>query len=226
MTSPSDAPGVPAPLPIAPEQGERMGLVEAVARYALGERMISLDPARAALDPGGAVRVVEGDLTIDGNLCLDWDYWQTLGLVVTGDLQVNGAIVNAEMESGPFLFVGGRTRAGAIIAGGAEFLFEGDVQADDIVLGHYNDGVLTFGAALRAPAVVTMDHHLEIRGRLEGRRFDTLFGGDPWSAVFDMAPDMLEAFDDNAFRSLDRVLIPQVMAGRPVVRDDLRQPVG
>ncbi len=169
--------------------GRRFKPAEANQQFKLTERMTYFDEKEKA-----RVRVIEGDLTIDGDLLLDWEErFSSQGLVVTGDLTVTGAIVNANMNGGPFLLVGGKTRAHAIVGGGSQFIFEGDVHTDDIVLGHYNDGSMLFKANLKAPLVVRMDHAMDVMGKLDGRWSE----GESWAEILDMRHPELAGMDEN-----------------------------
>ncbi|SDU15749.1 hypothetical protein SAMN05216210_2109 [Halopseudomonas salegens] len=171
---------------------------------------------------GAQIRVIEGDLSIDGNLLLDWDEkWGSDGLIVTGNLTVSGSIINASGDSGPFLLVGGQSSAHAIVGGGAELVFEGDAEVADIVIGHYNDGILEFGSNLTAPAVVTMDHYLVIDGELDGRWFDVFDRDDKWSAFLDMRRAEFAIMEEDEWRGLDDALFPVLKAGHSVLRPDL-----
>ena len=58
-----------------------------------------------------------------------------IGLIVTGRLTVDGAVINANLNGGPFLVVLGETHARAMFAGGAEFRFDRLASFDDAVVG-------------------------------------------------------------------------------------------
>ena len=84
------------------------------------------------------VLVCEGDWTLAETLRLDWtpDWcsrtWLTrlgideavdadgiAGMLVLGDLVIDGALINADIDSGPFLVVQGNLTARAVASGGA-----------------------------------------------------------------------------------------------------------
>lgn len=126
------------------------------------------------------ILVYEGDAYIDGNLNLDWEmgwvdddldwrkslniqgessgHFGVVGLVVTGNLEVNGLIANVNSNEGPFLYVGGDVKAQSVIGGGAYIRIAGDVTATEAVFGHYNDGSLKIGGKVKAPVVISDDH--------------------------------------------------------------------
>jgi hypothetical protein len=86
------------------------------------------------------------------------------GLVVDGDLHLEGALINTSMESGAFLLVRGALRARNVSGGGAEIVIQGPALVDDAVIGHYNDGILNFECGLRTPLCINEDHALSITG--------------------------------------------------------------
>ncbi|MGY0504992.1 hypothetical protein [Luteimonas sp. e5] len=219
---------VPASTPAAmpPTQWSVPGVLvpqaEAITRFDLKSRLQTYRSPYFRPDERVKIRHVAGDLHLDGPLLLDWDgNLDAHGLVVDGDLIVDGPIVNANMDGGPFLLVGGTTRASAIVGGGAELAFEGDADVDEIVIGHYNGGILVFGKALTTPAVVNMDHHLDVRGPLHGRWFDVFSGDDEWSTFLDMTLPGMENMLEDAWQGLDEALIPRLLQRQRVLRTDL-----
>ncbi len=152
--------------------------------YGVGVREVS---------PNHRVEVIEGDLHVAGDLLLDelaarlrvekirarsaGDRIATtlsgsVGLVVTGNLHVDGAIINASLDEGPFLLVLGETRARALYAGGAEIRFEKRAHFEDAVIGVYNDGILRFIDGLDAPMLLNFDHDTVVRGAVQPPFFD------------------------------------------------------
>ncbi len=109
---------------------------------------------------------IEGDLKLDFDA--PWVASQRLsGLVCLGDLTVDGDIFNETLSFGPLLFVKGNLKVKNLVKAGAPVLVLQDVEADLIVLGHYNDGVLRVGGDLRADAYMLMDHDGYVRGKIE-----------------------------------------------------------
>lgn len=109
---------------------------------------------------------------LKGDLKLDFDApWvaskRLSGLVCLGDLTVEGDIFNETLSFGPLFFVKGNLKVKNLVKAGAPVLVLGDVEADLIVLGHYNDGVLRIGGNLRANAYMLMDHDGYVRGKIE-----------------------------------------------------------
>lgn len=201
--------------------GTRISPSEANQRYALSRRLVTYDHDYH-IRRNAQFRLVEGDLQIDGNLVMDWEQSDINGLIVTGNLSVSGSILNDNMDGGPFLLVLGETRAHAIVAGGAEMHFQGRSWISDMVLGYYNHGALVFVGDLVAPAVVNMDHNLDIRGKFHGRKFDMFGGGHRWSEVLGLPQKQLEQMEANEWKGISSVLIPVLKAGQPVLRNDLK----
>ena len=118
----------------------------------------------------GFVRVYEGNLNIEGNLDLDY-YTRTgwfgsedgmaIGMLVTGHLTVKGTIGNYEGDYGPFLIVGGNVKAKNLIGGGSEIIIDGNAEIENVVLGHYNHGVLNIGQ-VTARVLICSDHAMSI----------------------------------------------------------------
>ncbi|MGP9825256.1 hypothetical protein ACT048_12300 [Ectopseudomonas khazarica] len=210
-----------SPLSKWSSSGTRILQAEAIERFNLNHRLERYGSQYSQSENNTKIHIIEGDLRIDDNLLLDWEAFDSHGLVVTGNLTVTGSIINANSNGGPFLLVAGQTRAHAIIGGGAELVFEGNAQVADIVIGHYNDGILTFQADLTVPVVVTMDHYLYIRGNLDGRWFDVFNDGDEWSSFLDMQQPKMAIMNEDDWIGLNDVLIPLVKAGRSVLRADL-----
>lgn len=216
------AAAAPSPLATWSVRGEHVAQADAIGRFDLARRLMSYGSQYFRPREGEQIRVVDGDLTIAGNLMLDWDAgWDAHGLIVTGDLLVDGAIINANMNGGPFLLVVGKTQAFAVVGGGAELVFEGDAVVEDIVIGHYNDGILMFRKNLTTPVVVTVDHHLEILGSLDGRWFDVFDGDDQWSDFLAVDQPALAGMNDDEWAGLDQGVIPTLAARRSVLRSDL-----
>jgi hypothetical protein len=213
---------VAAPMDGWSNQGVEIGLSAAIEEYDLAKKLMSISSSDSRSPSPAKVRVVEGDLVIDGPLVCDWDKGHAVaGLIVTGALIVSGPIINENRNGGPFLLVEGNTRARAIVGGGAELVFVGDAVVDEIVVGEYNDGILRFLGSLKTPVAVTNDHHFEISDGLEGRWLDTFDEGHLWSSVLHSGIRVPK--DDEGAEDFDITyeLIPRLVAGAPVLRSDL-----
>jgi len=146
---------------------------------------------------------VAGDLNVAGDLALDWDAppWnegKRCGLVVEGNLDVEGRLTNFNMNGGPVLVVLGSVRADDAVQGGASWLIRDDFEVTKTFLGYYNDGHVYVGGDLTASAVINMDHSMDVTGRINGTFVDLenghaflvndlLIDGDPDEVDWDLA---------------------------------------
>jgi hypothetical protein len=214
-------------MPVAPvtgwsNQGAELKLGDARKRFGIIEKLDSVTSRYSAISPEAKVRVIEGDLIVDGPLLCDWNQGHAAaGLVITGSLTVRGPIINSNVNDGPFLLVVEQTRAHAIIGGGAEFMFLGEAVVDEIVVGEYNDGILRFGSSLTVPVAITNDHHFEVAGGVRGRWLDPFNEGHSWAAV--LHPDLHVNEDGEGTEEFDVMvaLVPRLLAGVSVLRSDL-----
>ncbi|MEN8905693.1 MAG: hypothetical protein ABF289_07030, partial [Clostridiales bacterium] len=107
----------------------------------------------------------EDDTIIDGNMLLDYDRnGEWTGIIVNGNLEVNGCIKNYEASYGPFLFLTGNLKAKSIIAGGSDIIIKGNVILDDVMLGYNNHGKIRVNGDVRAKIVISENHNMEILG--------------------------------------------------------------
>ncbi len=114
------------------------------------------------------VLVCNGDTVFPHDLWLD--YRQGLltlaseaeapfvGLLVRGDLTIEGCLHNFEDDHGPLLLVTGDLRAHSVATGGSQMCVLGELSAD-VVIGVYNHGSLEAKGALRA-RVIASEHRV------------------------------------------------------------------
>lgn len=127
--------------------------------------------------------VIDGDLQINGDLQLDYsdNTWASdsvawrkqlniaddenlkhsysiRGVIVTGNLTVNGSIKNIDMSSGVFLLVMGNVTAHNLVSGGTYMQINGNATIRDYAYGHYNDGSININGDLNAPIFISEDH--------------------------------------------------------------------
>jgi len=123
------------------------------------------------------VAVVRGGRVVDG-LPLDFnelDRWLgcegraavLCGLVVDGDLEVDGSVLNREMDFGPFLLVTGKLTAGNMGCGGSRVLVGGDLEIEHGLFGFYNHGAIQIEGDARVPVVLSEEHLIRFAGALE-----------------------------------------------------------
>ena len=167
-----------------------------------------------------ATVLVAGPLHVSGDLLVDWskDFDAAVGLIVEGDLTVDGAIVNTNLNDGPFLLVTGTTNARTLYAGGAEFRFEGESTFSDAVIGCYNDGYARFAGDLHAPVVIAEDHAFDFWGAAPPY-FDPFNGEGDISDWSFLGPDVCPDADrsDPSAIDVERDLLPLVLSGQRIV---------
>lgn len=158
--------------------------------YKLIEEKIALDPDKNSYplsfsepvrfqlqdNAKGKVLVLPNNCVLTGLLVLDWqESWvqhnQVMAICCLGDLIVNGDIVNRTLEGGPLLFVGGNLRVDNLVKAGAPAVVLGDVEADGLVIGEYNDGTMRIGGDLTAQAYLLLDHDGFVRGHTNALQF-------------------------------------------------------
>jgi hypothetical protein len=105
---------------------------------------------------------IEGDLSLK---TLDLDKLGEVcdGLVVNGNLTVEGGIYNLEGDYGPALVVSGNVLADCLICGGSEICLHGDTQIYGFIVAHYNHGMLL---VIKTKALVGINngHFFDVRG--------------------------------------------------------------
>ncbi|MFN8061344.1 MAG: hypothetical protein U0Q12_19440 [Vicinamibacterales bacterium] len=208
---------------------------EAIVEFRLRDRFERYGAGRRQPGAATVVDVVEGDLRVAGNLLVDaagprggatdlraGDRSATtapnaVGLIVTGALIVDGAIVNANVNSGPFLLVLGPTRARAMFAGGAELRFEGTATFDDAVVGCYNDGRVSFAGSVEAPMVVSEDHDFAISGARRPPYVDYFNGEGNLDQLLGWLDPELRVTDVSALDAVEH-LLPRIRRGQRVLR--------
>ncbi|PTL83318.1 WGR domain-containing protein [Vitiosangium sp. GDMCC 1.1324] len=125
------------------------------------------------------VLVLTGDVVVPHNLWLDYrsgllaladeDDPPFVGLIVRGNLTIEGCLLNYENDFGPFLQVHGNLTALGIATGGSLMRVDGDVTTGDMV-GVYNHGCFAAGGNLLARTIAT-EHTISAGGQLDAHRY-------------------------------------------------------
>jgi len=215
-----------------------LGEAEAIARFDLRKRLDTYGAGERQAEDDARVEVVEGDLHVTGDLLVDFAQGRAqvekirarapgdrnatsvpgaVGLVVTGSLRVEGAILNANLNVGPFLLVLGETRARAIYSGGAEMLFEGRTALADTVVGCYNDGSVTFDAGLDAAIAISEDHMIRIRGEPAPEVVD-YFDGSGDFELLARSLDPVIGVEDVSEIDAEAMLLPRIRRGERLLK--------
>jgi hypothetical protein len=113
--------------------------------------------------------VLPGRTKLDGDLILEsFAPWagqnEIAAIVCLGDLEVTGDILNKTLEHGPMLFAKGSLTVNSLHKGGSTVIVLGDLLANELVIGEYNDGVLRIAGDLKAAALLSLDHDCYVAG--------------------------------------------------------------
>lgn len=163
--------------------------------------------------------LVKGDVHLAGSLFWDdgadarmADGKSVDVLLVSGDLELDGDLINREGDYGPGLLVLGSVRARNVIHGGAVWVISGDLCATGCVIGHYNHGQLHIGGQLSAALLVSDDHDLQVAGACLALNAD--------SAVREhrVVAEVLDYRNDVVQISL-HTLLDRLVAELPVLRE-------
>ncbi|QAT83683.1 hypothetical protein EJ065_2099 [Corallococcus coralloides] len=185
-------------------------------------------------DDSDRVLVLTGNVVMPYDLGLDFhqgifaqddeDEPPFTGLIVRGDLTVEGCVLNWENDFGPFLQVRGNLVAKRIAIGGARLHVSGDMTTEDLVA-VYNHGSISVGGNLKARTLAS-HYSFKVAGAVDAHRY---LGQD--SKVFAVAGGVEDVKDPYEGKG---VFVPAVVrggrvdlekvrarlaAGKPVARD-------
>ncbi|MGE0549040.1 MAG: hypothetical protein AB7O24_18735 [Kofleriaceae bacterium] len=109
---------------------------------------------RLALDP----------FSLDGQLGLPVSHNAVLGVIVTGNLNVDGVVLNTKADGGPFLLVGGSLSASDLVIAGSEIAVDGDLIIARTVFGDAGGGRIQVTGRTRAEVIIAGDHTIQLDG--------------------------------------------------------------
>ncbi|MCB1052920.1 MAG: hypothetical protein KDC71_20125, partial [Acidobacteria bacterium] len=116
---------------------------------------------------------VPSSVTCEGNFSLDLDQkWlqshPCVGIIINGDLNINGDLINWSLNQGLTLVVLGALQVHGLYKGGAHLLVAKNLSVRDVLVAEYNDGRLLIGDDLHAPLVISLDHDMGVEGLIQG----------------------------------------------------------
>ncbi|NNB83962.1 hypothetical protein HJC10_01140 [Corallococcus exiguus] len=130
-------------------------------------------------DDSDRVLVLTGNVVMPYDLGLDFhqgifaqdddDEPPFTGLIVRGDLTVEGCVLNWENDFGPFLQVHGNLVAKRIAIGGARLHVSGDLTTEDLVA-VYNHGSVSVGGNLKARTLAS-HYSFKVAGAVDAHRY-------------------------------------------------------
>lgn len=123
--------------------------------------------------------IVEKDVDFDGNFYLDFyeekekkwlanllnipvekmDEIRIEGIFINGNFSINGSIINAEGDYGPYVFINGNVDCQSMLIGGAIVEIKGSVKAKEVVMTYYNHGNFNCTDLIDAPVFIVYDHY-------------------------------------------------------------------
>jgi hypothetical protein len=128
--------------------------------------------------PDDLVLVLPGGARLPGSLELDYHAdslgggaeGPAVGILVRGDLTIDGSLLNWEDDYGPFLEVHGDLTVRGIATGGSQIHIGGSLTTEELV-GVYNHGRIAIDGDLNARIIAT-EHTVAARGRTTGHRYE------------------------------------------------------
>ena len=87
------------------------------------------------------------------------------GILINGNFSVNGTIINAEGDYGPYIFIKGNVDCQSLLLGGSYVEIMGNVKAQEVVMTSYNHGNFKCSGIIEAPVFIVEDHYTTFTGR-------------------------------------------------------------
>ena len=81
------------------------------------------------------------------------------GVLINGNLSVNGSIINAEGDYGPYVFINGNIICQSLLLGGANVEIKGNIEAKEVVMTYYNHGSFNCTGLIDSPVFIVNDHN-------------------------------------------------------------------
>ncbi len=170
------------------------------------------DPAnqKALVLPAGTV--IKGDLLLDWSKALHEK--NIVAIVAQGDLKIEGALINTNLDGGPFLFVAGDLEAKRIDKGGAFVTILGDVKLSGTALCEYNHGCLMIGGDLTTELLLNVDHDVTVSGKTIGLSLN----GDEDDLREALVPEVFPEDDPDANWPDCDLVRKRIAAGQPILK--------
>jgi hypothetical protein len=81
------------------------------------------------------------------------------GVLINANFSVNGTIINAEGDYGPYVFINGNVTCKSMLLGGSYVEIMGNVKAKEMVMTSYNHGNFKCSGIIEAPVFIVEDHY-------------------------------------------------------------------
>ena len=170
----------------------------------------------------------DGDLVLSDDRVPSSSWYgdrQVEALICTGDLQINGDLIDDSSHAKPILIVAGSLHLRSWLRGGMSAFIGADVRASGFVVGHYNDSALMVGGDLKAAGYLPRarpykdcPHILphQFGGRIDARELD-VGDIDPQGLREHFDPGVLTEEDGEIYLD-ERAVLSAVRERRPVWR--------
>jgi hypothetical protein len=156
------------------------------------------------------VRIYQ-NLTISGNLNLDENIEGVSVIIVEGDLTVNGNIYN---DDGVYLYVKGKTTAKNLITGDPVVSLN-EVEIDNFIVGIGNDGTF-YARSLKTKILINFDLNMICKECDIFLLFDPDFSGENTEALdyFENNFDIIKMIKNGDDEKLSEIMIQTVNEGK------------
>jgi len=81
------------------------------------------------------------------------------GIFINGNLSVNGSVINAEGDYGPYVFISGSVNCQSLLLGGANVEIKGNIRTKEVVMTYYNHGSFNCSGLIDSPVFIVTDHN-------------------------------------------------------------------
>lgn len=150
---------------------EKYELERVFSRY-MGSNYKSLFESRHFLFSDNSLSL-EKSLFLDWKNCEEWldqfgvkyekeEPLDIYGIIVLGDLGVNGSVLNTCPDGGPSLLIDGNLSANNLLSGGAIISINGKGYIPGCTYGHYNHGELNIEESLSTTLYIQEDHYMNV----------------------------------------------------------------
>ncbi len=189
--------------------GRGLGPPRSFERWA-EQILVDHPDCKALVLPAGTA--IAGDLDLDDDV---FSQNRISTVAALGALAIEGRLVNADSDGGPFLFVDGDLSARQIAKGGSSFIVLGNVACRGVVFCDYNQGAFLIAGGLEAAAVISCDQEIHVGGDIAGVLVSEELGNMRELLVPEVFADPDDAEDELADGGLIR---ERLEAGLPVLK--------
>lgn len=155
---------------------------------------------------------------IKGDLVLDWSQAfsdkNIVAIVAQGDLTIEGALINDNLDGGPYLFVSGNLKARRIDKGGAFVTVLGNVDVSGPILCEYNHGCLRVAGDLKCEWLLNLDHDVSVSGKTHG----VSLNGDSDDLRQALVPEIFADDDPDTIWPEGDLVRKRIAAGLPLLK--------